>query len=404
MACPAVTTGQGFLVETLGHLDCQAQAIGSYGFQSLANPSSPAASLMSALLTIFVALFGIRLLFGDRVGSRDAVGSVIKIGIVLTLALSWPAWRVLAYDTVLHGPAEIAATMGGETLPDLGGGLAQRLQRMDDGMIALTQVGAGRQTGALEVPGEERGSFQGIALQDEAGFGYGRTVFLGATIGSLGLLRIAAALLLAIAPLIAGLLLFDQTRGIFAGWLRGLFLTALGSLGISLLLGVQVAVMEPWLADAVNRRNLGYATPGAPTELFALSLGFAIAGFALLALLARVAFQNSWPSLSPIMPGRREAERENERQVPLRTGNREGQSHSRALVVSEGVMATIQRERGAGDQGDSRRTVNMPPASRGSGQTETGGWHGRQAPLGSSYRRTATRRITGSRERRDRGA
>jgi len=404
MACPVVTTGQGFLVETLSHLDCQAQAIGSYGFQSLANPASPAASLMSALLAVFVALFGIRLLFGERVGASDALGAVIKIGIVLTLALSWPAWRILAYDTVLHGPAEIAASIGGETLPDLGGGLANSLQRIDDRMIALTQLGAGRQTGALEVPGEQRGSFQGIALQDEAGFGYGRTVFLGATIGSLALLRIAAALLLAIAPLVAGLLLFDQTRGIFAGWLRGLFLTALGSLGVSLLLGVQVAVMEPWLADAINRRNLGYATPGAPTELFALSLGFAIAGFALIALLARVAFQNSWPSLSSLLPGRREVERENERQVPLRTENRERQGHSRAHAVSEGVMAIMQRERGAGDQGDNRRTINMPPAARGAEQTGSSGAYGRQAPLGSSYRRTTTRRITGSRERRDRGA
>lgn len=407
MACPAVTTGQGFLVETLSHLDCQAQVIGSYGFQSLADPASPAAGLMSALLTIFVALFGIRLLFGARVGAGDAVGAIIKVGIVLTLGLSWPAWRTLAYDTVLHGPAEIAAVIGGESVPDLGGGLAQRLQRIDDGMIALTQVGAGRQTGALEVPGEERGSFQGIALQDEAGFGYGRTVFLGATIGSLGMLRIAAALLLALAPLIAGLMLFDQTRGIFTGWLRGLFLTALGSLGISLLLGVQVAVMEPWLADAVNRRNLGYATPGAPTELFALALGFAIAGFALLALLARIAFQNSWPSLSSIVHGRRETDRESERQLPLNIHGQESQGHSRAIAVSEGVMATMRRERIPDGHGNDRRTtINVSGGSAGpinsSGQAGANEWHGRQAPLGSSYRRT-TGRITGSRERRDRG-
>ena len=41
MACAAITTGQGFLVETLSHLDCQAQVIGSYGYTALADPGSP---------------------------------------------------------------------------------------------------------------------------------------------------------------------------------------------------------------------------------------------------------------------------------------------------------------------------------------------------------------------------
>ncbi|WEK46391.1 MAG: type IV secretion system protein [Candidatus Andeanibacterium colombiense] len=400
MACPAVTTGQGFLTETLSHLDCQAQIVGSYGFQSLANSGSPASSLLTALLTLFVALFGIRLLFGRRVGPGDAVGAVLKIGIVLTLALSWPAFRTLAYDTVLHGPAQLGATIGGDALPELGDGLAGRLQQVDDGIIALTQVGSGRQVGSLDVPGEQPGSFQGIALQDESALGYGRTIFLGATIGMLGALRIAAALLLALTPVIAGLLLFDVTRGIFAGWLRGLVLTALGSLGISLLLAIEVAVMEPWLEDALNRRTLGYATPGAPTELLALSLGFALAGFTLLAVLTRVAFQNSWPMASWLQPAVHAEPVPTERTVPaVLDRSSDLPVHSRAVAVSEAMMATIRREERFDDRREGRRLSEV--AVRGGGPvTATAGGAGGAQALGSSYRRNS-RRASGAHQRRN---
>lgn len=397
MACQAVTTGQGFLLQTLSHLDCRAQAIGSYGFQSLAAPGSPASLALTALLTLFVAVFGFRLLFGEQVGTRDAIGAALKVGIVLTIAVSWPAYRILAYDTVLHGPAELAAVIGGANGAGAGPRVAERLQRIDDGIVSLTSVGTGRQTGQLDVPGEVRGSFQGVALQDESGFGWGRTIFLAATIGTLAALRIAAALLLAIAPLVAALLLFDLTRGLFAGWLRGLALTALGSLGITILLMVQLAIMEPWLADVLYRRAQGYATPEAPTELLALALGFGAASFALIAILAKVAFQNSWPfaawrrTVEPI------GQRETAGPRQLRGETRETVIHSRALTVSEGVRTTMRFESSRSESGERQRTTET--ISRG----DRGGSNARPGepqPLGSSYRRTQGR-ATGSHRRRD---
>ena len=57
MACPSVTTGGQVLAETLSHLDCQAQTLGSFGFQSLAAPGSPASLALTGLLTLFIAMF-----------------------------------------------------------------------------------------------------------------------------------------------------------------------------------------------------------------------------------------------------------------------------------------------------------------------------------------------------------
>jgi type IV secretion system protein VirB4 len=102
---PHVSTGAEFLVRTLAHIDCQAQTIGSFGFQSLAGRDRRR-DRADRLLTLFIAIYGIRLLFGPGDEPRGLVTAVLKIGIVLTMAGSWPAWRVVAYDTVLYGPAE----------------------------------------------------------------------------------------------------------------------------------------------------------------------------------------------------------------------------------------------------------------------------------------------------------
>jgi type IV secretion system protein VirB6 len=381
-ACPSVTTGAEFLVRTLGHLDCQAQTLGSFGFSALAAPGSPASLALTALLTLFIAIFAIRMLTGAMTDTRDVVSAVLKIGIVLTLAVSWPAFRTLAYDTVLVGPAEVASSITPSTLPDTGAGFAGRLQNIDTGMTSLTAAGTGRQTGSLEL---EDGGFRAIAMEDETALGWARTVYLGSVIGSLAVLRIAGGLLLALAPLMAGLLLFDFARGLFAGWLRGLVLVAMGSLGITLLLAVEVAVMEPWLVDALGRRSLGYATPNAPTELLALALAFAVAAAGLLVLLGKVAFQNSW---NIVVPERWSARSDRKDSPGARVAGAAGPieltAHARALTVSEGVRNVLRHE-------EARRGIPQTLLLQGPQQAVQGASMATSTPIGSSWRRTSPR-------------
>lgn len=400
MACPAVTTGDAFLVQSLSHLDCQAQSLGSFGFQSLAAPGSPGAVILTALLTLFVAIYGIRLLFGPGDEPRDLVTGVLKVGIVLTLAVSWPAWRTVAYDTVLFGPAEVAASIMPTTLPDPASGLPQRLQGIDSGIAALTALNTGRQTGEIIDEGPTSG-FRQIALEDEAGLGWSRPIYLASTIGSLAVLRIAGGLLLALAPLFAGLLLFDLTRGLFAGWLRGLALVALGSLGLTVLLSVQIALMEPWLADVLSRRGLGYATPTAPTELLALVVAFALAAAGLLFILGKVTFQNAWAqkdAFARIIRGAAEGARALAPAVRVA----EIPVHSRAAAISESVATSIRREELGADGSERVRRIGFARSGEAAAGPITA-TSGSAQPLGSAYRRTGLR-DTSSHRRRDDGA
>lgn len=399
MACPAVTSGDRFLVEMLNHLDCQAQSLGSLGYASLAEPGSPGAFALAGLLTLFVAIFAYRLLFGPDPGVRDVVGAVLKIGIVLTLAASWPAYRILAYDTVLKGPAEIAASLASPQLPDTGSGFAERLQAIDTGLASLVVAGTGRQTGSLELEESRAGTFEGVALVDEQALGWARTAYLATTIGSLAVVRIVAGILLALAPLFAGLLLFAFTTGLFAGWLRGLVLAALGSVGLTVMLSIQAAVMEPWLAEVLQRRALGYATPSAPTEILALTLAFAVGAAGILFILAKVAFQNSWsliPLLQAVKGQTADAGVDRESHLESRTLVH---ARPRAHLISESVTQMVERERSGGMPRLGYERLGSRSMDERSSSASASRLY-RPEPLGSTYRRSA-RRVTSSQARRD---
>jgi type IV secretion system protein VirB6 len=405
MACPDVHTGQRFLADMLGQVDCQAQTIGAYGYGALADPGSVVSSALTVLLTMFIALLGLRLLVGERMGLRDLVGSALKLGIVLTLATSWPAWRTVGYDLVLQGPAEVAASVGlASGLPGSGGELTERLQSVDDDIVILTIYGSGRMTGGRARSDTINDSFRGTALADDQALGWGRVAFLGGVIAPTAAVRLGAGLLLALAPLMAALLLFGGTRDLFFGWLRGLGACAAGAVVLPLIYGVELAVMEPWAADAVAQRGSEVLTPSAPTELLVIGLAFAGVAFAVLALIARIAFFGGFPRLHlEWLPGamRDWGFRPSPGEVVTIHAAAPAIAPSRAYAIADAVSYSMRREdaRERGEQGGQRRPADSArtnaPAPQAAGPTEL---------LGDSFREVSarrSRRASGAGELRD---
>lgn len=388
MNCPAVITGDQFIVRVLAHIDCQAQVLGSYGYQALGEPGSLASTIMLGLLTIFIALLGYRLLFGPTPGARDIVGDVITIGIVLTIAFSWPAFRTLIYDVALQAPAEIAASI---TAPSIGEGdtdMARRLQRADNAMVRLNAIGMGRNTGAFIEGTEQGSSFEGSTQADESILGFARMSFVSGIIASLAFLRLAAGLLLALAPLAAGLLLFEQTRGLFSGWIRGLVLALIGSVGASVILSAQLGIIEPWLSDALRVRQSGYATPAAPIELFALNFAFAILQFVMIWFLAKIAFTRGWIRLPTVRSDDNSQSKERSTimgsPIPIEPRNR-------AERIADNVSSLVRREQSFDDRRTSMRVIEQGAAAGRSATMNDPSRSVQQPRLGTAYRRTHSR-------------
>jgi type IV secretion system protein VirB6 len=237
-------------------------------------------------------------------------------------------------------------------------------------------------------------------VRDLSLLGSARTLFLLSTIAAFASVRLLAGLLLALGPLFAIFLLFDGTRGLFEGWIRGLAGAALGALATSIVLGVELALLEPWLAAVMDLRHQEIATPAVPVELLALTLIFAVTLVATLVGIARVAHGFRFPPAW--VRGREQIAGNLGERVPLlarvpTTSALTNDQRSRAIAIADAVAATQRRE---------SLSPSPTPASFGGRPgiapttmrdiTVAGA-----APLGQSFRRRTRARVSAGATRRD---
>jgi type IV secretion system protein VirB6 len=401
--CQAPPNGAGFLSGVLNFIDCQTQTIGEIGYQALAQPGSAVSLALTALLTVFIAIFGLKLLLGRTPDFGEVIIAAIKAGIVLMLATSWAGYRVTVYDLVLKAPAELAATVGGSSsLPGAAGGLTQRLQGVDDAILVLIDSGSGRLDPAAIQQPDSPGAppLARAPIADDIALGLGRVIYLSTVIGALGLVRLAAGLLLALAPVFAGLLLFEVTRGLFAGWARMLAALLLAAFAVSMILAVELAALEPWLAQVLSLRAARLITPAAPIELLVISLAFAVIAFGVIAISFRLAFA---PTLSlllnlPARFAKGELRSEASASSAERMTSRSAPEPSRAYAIAEAVASNQRREQqavmaGVGLAQAGVMAMRVPETIR-ERQAATP-----TVPLGQSYNRTARRVSTAATQR-----
>lgn len=402
MACAVPTSPDAFPSTMLAFLDCQATTLGAAGYQALSAPGSSVMLFVTALLTILIALFGYRMLLGETPSLRSGVLTFVRIGIVLTLATSWSAYRTVVYDVTLHAPAELVANVGGPAqVPGATGGLAARLDNLDRAFRVLAIYGTGvptreqvERSGGVAPP--VFGGFDGFAI------GSARIAFLVGGLGTFALIRLGAGLLLAFGPLFLAFLLFDGTRGLFEGWLRGLIAMALGGVATALTLGIELALFEPWLSDLVMRRAAGEAIPNAPATLFAAAIIFVGVLFAMMVLVARIAAALRLPrSTEALWPGLARDTAEPRQPAPAGRGmNDRAEPPSRAARIADQIAAVQRRE----EQGLVGTRMVTVQGSRGEDGRPGAPAATVGTALGQSFRRRTRGRVSASATTRDRTA
>jgi type IV secretion system protein VirB6 len=417
MTCPGIVEGDAFVVSLLGAADCHARAVATLGYQALATPGSSASLLLTGMLTLFVAIWGYRMLLGETPGVRDGVVALAKVGIVLALATSWATYRPLGHDLVFGAPGELVAEVGGAAgLPGTLGDRAVRLGYVDRALVRLGEAGVGKREGNQQVMRQRnfngRNELVVENAQDPVGaiepiaLGAARVLFLISTLGGLIILRFAAAILLALGPIFVAFLLFDATRGWFAGWLRGLMATMIASFGVAILLGIELALLEPWVASLVARRAGEQTIAGAPVELLAVTAIFALAMVGAILFALKVATGLRLPEAWRTVPDRinREVEQLLQRRDPATTPAGEpAAERSRAAAVADAVVAIQRRETGG--------VTPITAAALGAGAAPVRSNPGERVvrdqtvaappPLGQRAARRSRNRVTASAGRRD---
>jgi type IV secretion system protein VirB6 len=416
-ACAPLPAGAGFIQSILAFIDCRGQLLASTAYGALAAPGSMLSLLLTGFLTLFIALFGYRLLLGHGPDVRTGVLAFVKIGIVLALASSWPAYRALVYDVAISGPGELAAQIGGPSgLPGVTGGLVERLDGADQALVALAILGEG--SPPVQVAPDQPVAGAQVAPQPYPGFntfalGSARMIFLVATIAGLAAVRLIAALLLAVGPFFVAFLLFDNTRALFEGWVRVLAGSALAAAGTAIALAVELALLEPWLSDLLLRRGNREWLPAMPVELLVIASVFALIVLAMLYGSARVAFAFRLAPLGQVAVARLDDRlRRDERRAAAVNAGRDAaaapeEARSRAAAVVDAVAATQRREAATpAGAGAPRDRIAVVGGSEGARRATPAGTAARTtqmlAPvaLGQSFRRTRGR-VSASAGRRD---
>lgn len=388
VACAQLAVDAQMVQGLIGSVDCRVHELAMNGYAALAGPGSPVALLLTGLMTLYVVFIGYRLMLGRgglRVG--DATLSVLKIGIVVALATNWPFFQTLVYDTLTKAPAEVGGLLLGQAVHPFAG-----LQDAFDGLQKSATLMASRAS-----PGA-------AATQGGPGFGAfavntGGMTLLLSTLGVLLASKVVLAILLALAPLVAGLLLFEATSGLVEGWLKAMIALAMVPMVAVLTLSLELAMLAPSLkalAEARAAQQFAAFDIGPAVTVLVLSLVFALVMvLAVIALgviaaglrLPRGLAGGAWSDQAAAP----EAPRYTTSQVePL----------SRAATVAAAAAALDRRDVASTSSDPIGPRLLTIVSDRGQAATQTA-YVAPSAPLGQTYRRPPAPRRAASGARRD---
>ena len=304
-AC-ANMVGEGVIRGVLGAVDCQTRNFAEAGYSALTQSSSVFQVGLTALLTIYVALIGYRMLFAAN-GARlsDAPGIALRIGAILALVTSWATFQTLVFDVAARAPIQIAAIVAA---PMQGGASALAADPIGGLQTAYDQLTEAAVTfGKLAGP-NMKGYASPAAAAAEALSAASGVLFM-ASAGVIAAATLTIGVLTAVGPLFIAMLLIPATRGLFGGWVRALaaaaFVTLLGWLVIVLML----SVIEPWLVTVAQQREALKPDPQTAISAAALVFVFGAGQLALAigACIMAAGFQLRRPSSAPARDSARPA-------------------------------------------------------------------------------------------------
>jgi type IV secretion system protein VirB6 len=285
--CPSYLDA-GFVEGVLATVDCQGRSYAQGGYEALTQGSGLFGVALTALMTVYIALIGWRLLLApDGAKLSEAPAAALRIGVILALVTNWSTFQTLVFDVADRAPAQIAAVVSAPwtgSADGIAGAASRPLARIDAAYTEMRSAAAA--FGRTAAPGA-KGWMSAEAASGEA-LALAANSMLVMSIGVIGGAKLVIAVLTAVGPIFIALALLEVTRGIFVGWLRALAGAALTLLVGWILVILLLVVLAPWLTTLADQREAQALDSRTASSLSALVLVFAI-GQGLLILAAWVA-------------------------------------------------------------------------------------------------------------------
>jgi type IV secretion system protein VirB6 len=223
------------VASSLQGVDCAATAMAQSAFGRLFGTDGALMPVLTIAFTLYVAFFAFSLITGrSALGISALTPRMVTLGVVLTFATSWTAFNTVVWNLAVETPEYLAQLMVGG-----GDGTSTQVfaQKIDVVMATL-----------MEATGPTSAEGAGSTFSPPGLLWLGATLLLLGTAGLLATCKIALAVLLALGPMFIIMAMFRGTRGLFAGWVKGLVMLALAPMfaviGGSLMLELAVPVLS----------------------------------------------------------------------------------------------------------------------------------------------------------------
>ena len=287
--CPAAIDPATLARDVLTTADCLIAGQVADSYAALLAPGGVLGTALTLALTIYVAIFGYRLMLGlSRLTLGEVVPHFIKIGIIVALVTSWPSYQTLVFNLLFNGPQQLASALA---QPAVGTGgtndvmlaLQALFDRLTDAASdAWAQGNAAPPVTPTALPAPVAGASITVTAPAVPAlpFALGAAQFvaillwlsalvlMAMSVGLLLVVRIVLALLLVVGPLFIALALFRPSRGLAEGWLRTTVKFALVPLFALPLIVAVIAVAAP-LTEALGEAPIVSVREG-PTLLIVL--------------------------------------------------------------------------------------------------------------------------------------
>jgi type IV secretion system protein VirB6 len=407
-ACFAAAPGASIAGGLVDYVECHAGALGQVGFSALAG-GHLLPTFLTGCLTIYVALVAYRLMLGNALSPRDGVLASVRAGLVLTFCLSWPSYEAVIYRVVVDGPAEIAkAVLEPSGIASLSAAdAASKLQSLYEAIqtsnappsaMPAPPIAAPPGPGGMAVPPSPLMQ-PPLPAEGSTQLTTSGVILMVSTLGPYLAVRLAAALLLAVGPIVIALALFDPFLGLLEGWIRGLLGVTLGMLSVMLVTALEVGFLDARIATTSANEFGVLGGPG----LILIGAVFGIASWGVLLATTLVArgfrIRRLHWGTRDAATAPQTATAQIERTTARGTEVPTTLTPSRAQGVADAVAAQSLRGR------ETATVVPFTPSrsiSSGPGLGDPSrGYVNSHAPLGSTLRRTAIGRGGASNSRRD---
>ncbi|MEM6828204.1 MAG: type IV secretion system protein [Pseudomonadota bacterium] len=221
-------------------VDCIASEVSEQAFGQLFGAGGEMAIVLRILLTLYIAFFGIGLMLGrSNLSIRALAPRIMTVGLVVTLATSFAAFSSIFYTFFVWTPDFLAGLLTNSE----GSATFTFAQKLDVVFIAVQEASTGQTD---------------INMFSPPGMMWlGALLLLLGTVGLLVTARIGLALLLAIGPVFVVMALFNQTRGLFVGWLKGMLMLSFAPLFAVVGGSIMLEMAVPILASLVESAGPG---------------------------------------------------------------------------------------------------------------------------------------------------